>query len=415
MEPLAWIAVAAFACQDAPPVAETVAETVEETFETLDAEFDAAVVEYLRALSRGDQNVQYPGAGFYARYREIAGTGDERALLWLTRNLTRKDDLPWVFESVRDAGEAEWVPEAVANLVPYASRLGEEEMHGYLEDLASEDQPSHLRIAGWLGLADLAQSRGEQEPSLRLRLRALVLQLEERELGHEEVLAPERIQHLTTQALAQLRKDQQQWYQVGIRDIDGSSWVVPHAPPRPDALWSSRIAALADSGGVEASLWLVTDGANVTTDRERLRERFRSLAGAPLTSSQLASLSYRLGSFMWQLEVDEVEAVALGWAERAEPEDRALVLSKLGEALCEQDAAAVPQARERGLALLRQVIEEHAGSSHAAEAQGKLYRFTELVIGKPAPDFEAVDADGNPFRLSDYKGKVTVLDFWGFW
>ena len=31
------------------------------------------------------------------------------------------------------------------------------------------------------------------------------------------------------------------------------------------------------------------------------------------------------------------------------------------------------------------------------------------------PDFDAVDVDGNAFKLSDYRGKVTVIDFWGFW
>ena len=38
-----------------------------------------------------------------------------------------------------------------------------------------------------------------------------------------------------------------------------------------------------------------------------------------------------------------------------------------------------------------------------------------LVVGKPVPDFETVDPDGNAFKLSDYRGKVTVIDFWGFW
>jgi len=36
-------------------------------------------------------------------------------------------------------------------------------------------------------------------------------------------------------------------------------------------------------------------------------------------------------------------------------------------------------------------------------------------VGKVAPDFEAEDVDGNAIRLSDYRGKVLVLDFWGFW
>ena len=31
------------------------------------------------------------------------------------------------------------------------------------------------------------------------------------------------------------------------------------------------------------------------------------------------------------------------------------------------------------------------------------------------PDIRGEDMDGVPFALSDYRGKVVVLDFWGFW
>ncbi len=38
-----------------------------------------------------------------------------------------------------------------------------------------------------------------------------------------------------------------------------------------------------------------------------------------------------------------------------------------------------------------------------------------LAVGNRAPDFEATDVTGVRFRLSDYRGKVVVVDFWGFW
>jgi hypothetical protein len=38
-----------------------------------------------------------------------------------------------------------------------------------------------------------------------------------------------------------------------------------------------------------------------------------------------------------------------------------------------------------------------------------------LQIGNLAPDISGEDADGNKFKLSDYRGKVVVLDFWANW
>ncbi len=37
------------------------------------------------------------------------------------------------------------------------------------------------------------------------------------------------------------------------------------------------------------------------------------------------------------------------------------------------------------------------------------------VVGNLAPEIEGADLDGVPFKLSDYRGKVVMLDFWGDW
>src|SRR5580765_3370097 len=36
-------------------------------------------------------------------------------------------------------------------------------------------------------------------------------------------------------------------------------------------------------------------------------------------------------------------------------------------------------------------------------------------VGKEVPDIEGEDLDGKPFKLSDYRGKVVMLTFWGNW
>jgi len=38
-----------------------------------------------------------------------------------------------------------------------------------------------------------------------------------------------------------------------------------------------------------------------------------------------------------------------------------------------------------------------------------------LAVGKVAPEIDGEDVDGVTFKLSDYRGKVVLLDFWGHW
>jgi len=43
------------------------------------------------------------------------------------------------------------------------------------------------------------------------------------------------------------------------------------------------------------------------------------------------------------------------------------------------------------------------------------FEHTRLQIGMQVPDIVGEDIDGVKFKLSDYKGKVVMLDFWGDW
>jgi hypothetical protein len=48
-------------------------------------------------------------------------------------------------------------------------------------------------------------------------------------------------------------------------------------------------------------------------------------------------------------------------------------------------------------------------------ADAELFEMRYLLPGKPAPDIEGEDIDGKRLKLSDYRGKVVLLDFWGDW
>ena len=70
--------------------------------------------------------------------------------------------------------------------------------------------------------------------------------------------------------------------------------------------------------------------------------------------------------------------------------------------------------------LYEKVVEEFAdaevrGKPLSEMAEGELFVIRNLAVGKEAPEIEGEKADGKPFKLSDYRGKVVVLDFFGHW
>jgi cytochrome oxidase Cu insertion factor (SCO1/SenC/PrrC family) len=50
-----------------------------------------------------------------------------------------------------------------------------------------------------------------------------------------------------------------------------------------------------------------------------------------------------------------------------------------------------------------------------AKADQEIKEALRFEVGSVPPEINGVDMDGVPFKLSDYRGKVVLLDFWGFW
>lgn len=66
-------------------------------------------------------------------------------------------------------------------------------------------------------------------------------------------------------------------------------------------------------------------------------------------------------------------------------------------------------------AMLDRILKEFPTTASAKRAEGMLFEMEHLQIGRTVPDFSATDEKGMQWKLSDYRGKVTVIDFWGFW
>lgn len=70
--------------------------------------------------------------------------------------------------------------------------------------------------------------------------------------------------------------------------------------------------------------------------------------------------------------------------------------------------------------LFQEIVERHPetmvnGFKLADQASQMLFEMTRLAEGREAPEIEGVDAAGQSFKLSDYRGKHVVLCFWGGW
>ena len=52
------------------------------------------------------------------------------------------------------------------------------------------------------------------------------------------------------------------------------------------------------------------------------------------------------------------------------------------------------------------------GETVADKAEPEFFGLRHLAVAKMARDIEGQDQDGVRFKLSDYRGKVVLLDFW---
>jgi hypothetical protein len=88
--------------------------------------------------------------------------------------------------------------------------------------------------------------------------------------------------------------------------------------------------------------------------------------------------------------------------------------------MSESQSEETEKLRKESEDLLQRARDKYAGvklgtGTVGATAKTELYELRFLTIGKTAPDVDGRDVDGKRFKLSDYRGKVVLLDFWGNW
>ena len=167
-----------------------------------------------------------------------------------------------------------------------------------------------------------------------------------------------------------------------------------------------------------------TDVAKVEAESARYFKEFGDKYAAQMKPDRLAQLCQSLG----RSGGEAGEALLRALLDKGEQRDvQGVACLALAQAL-KNRADRTPEAQAKEAEKLRQESEEffvratdkfgdvQLGRSTVGEqAKVELYELRFLSIGKVAPEVEGEDADGKKFKLSDYRGKVVLIDFWGHW
>ncbi len=156
----------------------------------------------------------------------------------------------------------------------------------------------------------------------------------------------------------------------------------------------------------------------VQDDAKQGWEIVQRLLAEHMGSPALNELSTQLRNSAWRFgEAETIEALRAIVADTPHDPVRADALFALGGVLLDSNT---PQGKTEGRECLEAILADYGdlayrGSTYAQAAAGYLYELDHLQIGMVAPDFETVDENGAKWKLSDYRGKVVVVDFWGYW
>jgi hypothetical protein len=168
------------------------------------------------------------------------------------------------------------------------------------------------------------------------------------------------------------------------------------------------------AGGDEAVPFLTFVVLN-SPDRESSQDAFDRLMADHMASPRLIELAERGSMLRGKLGEKGIAALDQLAEGQTHPHVKAYALY-LKYQLAQRDRNMSAEAKEAAAVGLKKA-EELASDNPELYDRIVAPRFEKerLQIGMEAPDIAGRDLDGAGFKLSDYRGKVVVLDFWGDW
>ena len=403
-----------------------------ETWDVLAEEYERAFMTWAQEMSRSggfslpeEKRTALLAADYWPRFEAVARTGEGWAVVWMLRNRygVEEEDLDrWsvaleLFDRFVDdaTDDDEWAVQALHALGDQYIGMTAREAAAFVARFEAPDRPRDLRVAALLVRAQLEEET-DPDGAADTRQRAAFLRWHDVALSPGEEVLVEDVREIGISVIEAVEEEGGSWFERALREgDDGVYYERAKHFAQPREVWRPVIEVLAVRGSNEAREWALFNTWALTEEsRATMRSHLDVLSEEGLDADGLRQLSYRVSSLSEMLGYEFVEPRVQKLIDGADDDLAPGLLLGLAEGLCEtagEDAAR----KQRGLALMREVLERWPESDAAESVAGKLFRYERLAVGMPCPDFETVDADGVAFKLSDYKGKVTVIDFWGFW
>jgi hypothetical protein len=187
-------------------------------------------------------------------------------------------------------------------------------------------------------------------------------------------------------------------------------------PDQPGGEFFPRFVKLADGGDVSALAWVLGNyyhSALPPDEMEVLKVRtLKQLTAQPENAEAAEAVANSL-MYSSPLPVPETIAILEGMIAKAKDAGALSALHfSLAQVLMHQPDKA---SKKRAIHVLRIIDTQYKDSFYGRFAKGLIYETEHLQEGMLAPEFVGNDVHGEEIKLSDYRGQVTLLVFWGFW
>ncbi len=191
----------------------------------------------------------------------------------------------------------------------------------------------------------------------------------------------------------------------------------PKTPRWEIGMWG-KFEALADKGHGRSLLWMAQNAQRKYEGKSEITAKKLELYGKLIEKFGSADWAEQIVTFVrnekksfGMQEMDKLLSQLK--ASSKNPEVQAAALDALATVL--SGTSAGPAEQKRAAEYKEELVKSFPDSKVVSRMNAKAFREQNLAVGKPVPDFTAKDIEGAEFKLSEYKGKVVLLDFWGFW